>query len=131
MAIARLEKPHCGNSAVPFMNKTTSSVLTRSAMRLWASLTVYLRWHCCLELQCVKLSPYTAPKRRIDSLMLPDPAHSREAPADHARRIMIAVASEITDRHLGVRYGRRDQPLDLFRRHRHQRPRLFTGLSPR
>ena len=31
--MALLEKPHCGNSGVPFMNSTTSLVLTISAMR--------------------------------------------------------------------------------------------------
>src|SRR5689334_15621940 len=34
MATARLENPHCGKSAVPFMNRTTSFLLTMSAMRL-------------------------------------------------------------------------------------------------
>ena len=37
MAIAWLEKPHCGNSGVPFMNRTTSLDLTMSPMRALTS----------------------------------------------------------------------------------------------
>src|SRR6185437_4513133 len=111
MAIARLEKPHCGNSDVPFMNRTMSLFFTISSIREVASLTGHLRWHRRFELQCVKLSPYASPKRRIDRLVLPDPAHSFKAAADHARGIMIAVAGKIADRHLGVGDRRLDQPL--------------------
>src|SRR2546423_4842395 len=119
--MARLENPHCGNSAVPFMNRTISFDLTISTMRVWASLTGCLRIrHCGLELQCVKLSPYSPPERGIDRLVLLDPAHSGKAPAHHARRIMVAVAGEVADRHLGLRNGRLDQPLDLAPGHGHQ-----------
>src|SRR5690348_18188874 len=92
MAIARLEKPHCGNSAVPFMKSTTSLLFTISAMRELTSLTGHLRWHCRFELQCVKLSPNSPPKRGIDRLVLPDAAEAGEAAADDACGIMIAVA---------------------------------------
>src|SRR4051794_34232067 len=118
MAIARLEKPHCGNSAVPFMNSTTSFLLTRSAMRSVESLTGRLRFrHCGFELQCVKLSPYSSPKRGIDRLMLLDAAQPVEAAAFDARCIMVAVAGKIADRDFGVGNRRLDQPLDLARRH--------------
>src|SRR3954469_3225941 len=104
IAIARLEKPHWGKSAVPFMNSTISSFLTRSAMRAVGSLTGCLRVrHRGFELQCVKLTSDAPPKRGIDGLMLLDPAQSGEAAADDARRIMVAVAGEVADRHLGVR----------------------------
>ena len=80
MAIARLEKPHCGNSAVPFMKRTMSLLLTMLVDSGLASLTVRLRLrHRGFELQCVKLTPYSSPERRIDRLVLPDPAHPREA----------------------------------------------------
>src|SRR3954463_5313626 len=129
IAIARLENPHCGNSAVPFMNSTMSFALTRSSMRAWASLTDRLRVrHRGFELQCVKLSPNSPPERGIDGLVLPDPAEPGKAWADDAGRIMIAVAGEVADRHLGVGNRRLDQRLDLAGRHRHQRPNPFTGL---
>src|SRR3954471_9585331 len=52
--------------------------------------------------------------------MLLDPAQAFEAAAKDPRRIMIAVAGEIADRHLGARDRRLDQPLDLDCRHGHQ-----------
>src|SRR5438309_3039265 len=122
MATARLEKPHWGNNAVPFMNRTISFFPTISAMRDWESLTVGLRLrHCGFELQCVKLSPYTPRKRGINGLMLLDAAHSLEAAASDTRGIMVTVAGEIADGHFGVRDRRLDQPLDLACCHRHQR----------
>src|SRR4051794_6424003 len=106
------------------MKRTTSLLFTMSPMRepasLWGSFTVRLRFgHRRFELQCVKLSPYSPPERRIDSLVLPDSAHPREAAADDARGIMVAVAREVADRHLGVGNGHYDQPLDLGFGHRH------------
>src|SRR6478735_10282161 len=125
MVTARLEKPHCGNKAVPFMNSTMSLLFTSSAIRLWAafwaSLTGRLRIrHCRFELQCVKLTPHAPPKRRIDRLVLANAAHSFKAAADHASRIMVAVAGKVADRHFGVGYRRLDQRLDIVRGHRHQ-----------
>src|SRR4051794_27179296 len=120
MAIARLEKPHCGNSGVPFMNRTMSFLPTISAMRGLASLTGHLRWHCGLELQCVKLSPHSIPKRRIHSLMLLDAAHPFEAPADHAGRVMVAIAGKIANADLSVGNRRLDQPVDVGGGHGHQ-----------
>src|ERR1700754_4771001 len=90
IAMARLEKPHCGNRAVPFMNSTMSFELTMSAMRDWASLTDGLRWHRGFELQCVKLSPYSTPECGIDRLMLFDAAQSGETRAHDTRSIMVA-----------------------------------------
>src|SRR5262249_18823302 len=100
------------------MKSTTSFDLTMSAIRLWASLTDYLLRHRGFELQCVKLTPYSTPERGIDRLMLPDPVHSREAPAHHPRRIMIAVAGEVANGHVGVGNGGFDHRLDLGCGHR-------------
>src|SRR6185295_8400258 len=120
MAIARLEKPHCGNSAVPFMNRTMSFCFTMSSMRLVASVTDSLRVrHCGFELQCVKLTPNTPAERGIDGLMLPDAAQPGEAVADDARGIMVAVPGKVADGHLGVGDGRLDECLDLACSHRH------------
>src|SRR3954454_23949802 len=114
MAIARLEKPHCGNSAGPFMNRTISLCLTMSSMRLVALVTDSLRVrHCGFELQCVKLTPNARPERGIDGLMLLDAAEAGEALADDARSVMVAVAGEIADAHVGVRDGYLDEGLDL------------------
>src|SRR3569833_527310 len=121
MAIARPENPHCGNRAVPFMKRTTSLLLTMSAMREAGSVTFGLQsgWHCGFELQCVKLTPHSAPERGIDRLMLADPAEAGEAAADHARRIMVAVAGKVADRDLGAGNGGLDQRFDLACGHRH------------
>src|SRR5438067_9915503 len=98
MATARLEKPHCGNRAVPFMNSTMSLLFTSSSIRVVASLTGRLRFrHCGFELQCVKLFPYSPPERGINRLVLPDSGHAGEAAAHHPRRIMVAVAGEVAD----------------------------------
>src|SRR5690348_6935367 len=126
IATARLEKPHCGNSAVPFMKRTTSLRFTISPMRELGSplgsVTVRLRFgHRRFELQCVKLSPYSPPERRIDRLVLLDAAHPGEAAADDARGIMVAVAGEVADSDFRIRDRRLDQPLDLAGGHRHQR----------
>src|SRR5438067_8376957 len=119
MATARLEKPHCGNRAVPFMNSTMSLLFTSSSIRVVASLTGRLRFrHCGFELQCVKLSPYSPPKRGIDRLMLFDAAQPGETAAHDASGIMVAVAGQIADLDFGVRNGRFDQPLDLGCGHR-------------
>src|SRR5438067_2941267 len=119
IAIARLEKPHCGNRAVPFMNRTMSFDFTMSAMRACGSLTGCLRIrHCGFELQCVKLSPYSPPERGIDRLMLFDAAQPGETAAHDASGIMVAVAGQIADLDFGVRNGRFDQPLDLGCGHR-------------
>jgi len=48
--------------------------------------------HRGFELQCVKLSPYSPPERRIDSLVLLDAVQSFKGAADHSHRIMISVA---------------------------------------
>src|ERR1041385_3262988 len=120
IAIARLEKPHCGKSAVPFMKRTTSFEPTMSAIRAFGSLTDCLLRHRGLELQCVKLSPYSPPKRGIDRLMLPDPAHPFKAAADNTCGIMVAVSGKIANDHFGVRNGCLDQPFDLGCSHRHQ-----------
>src|SRR3954453_7540814 len=127
IAIARLEKPHCGNSAVPFMKSTISLLFTMSAMRardsgVDASLTGRLRVrHCGFELQCVKLSPYSAAEGGIDRLMLSNSAQSGETAAHDARCIMVAVTGKIADFDFSVGDGRLDQPLDLACGHRHQR----------
>src|SRR5215470_8914302 len=97
MATARLEKPHWGKSAVPFMKSTTSLALTRSAMRFRASLTNRLLRHRGFELQCVKLTPDPAPKRGIDRLMLLDPGHAGETLAHDPRSIVVAVAGKVAD----------------------------------
>src|SRR5207253_4549053 len=67
----------------------------------------------------VKLSPHSSPKRRIDGLVLLNAAQSREAAADNAGGIMVAIAGEVADRHFGIRDDRLDQPLDLACRHGH------------
>ena len=94
MVIARLEKPHCGNSGVPFMNSTTSLLFTISSMRLLHRSSFVSCGRCSLKLQRMQFSAHPAAERGIDALVLPDPRHPREGRAHDPGGIMIAVAAQ-------------------------------------
>src|SRR3954452_9655280 len=118
---ARLEKPHCGNSAVPFMNRTMSLLFTSSSMRDLASPTGCLRVrHCGFELQCVKLSPSSPPESGIGGLMLLDAAPAGETAAPDAGCIMVPGARKIADDDFSVGNGRLVHPPHFDCRHWHQ-----------
>src|SRR5690606_11768194 len=69
IATARLEKPHCGKSAVPFMNKVTSFELTMSAMRALVSDMVFsLFGYRGGELERVQFPTHARPQRLVDAL---------------------------------------------------------------
>src|SRR5438045_835483 len=133
MAIARLEKPHCGKSAVPFMNRTTSLERTSSSMRVVASVMISSRgpgggpdlvsnsiWCRSRQLQGVERAAHAAAERFIDLLVLADPRQAAEALGHHAGGIMVAVAGKIRDLDPRVRNPLQDQRFDLVRRHRHR-----------
>src|SRR5262245_39835626 len=72
-----------------------------------------------LQRQRVQRAAHLSAQRVIDHLMLLHPRFAAERGGDHGRRIVIAIAGEVADRHLRVRDLALDQPLDLLRQHRH------------
>src|SRR4051812_30276007 len=120
--MARLEKPHCGKSGVPFMNRTTSLFFTTSSMRPRTSVMILflLLGDAGGELERVKLGAHAPAQCLVDALMLADERLPAEAFRDHPRLIMIAVAGEIDDLDAGVGNPLADQRLDLVGRHRHE-----------
>src|SRR4051812_41200876 len=97
MAIARLEKPHCGKSGLPFMNSSTSLPSTRPWMRSCTSSVtcLLLDWRFGGELERVEHAAHAPAERRINRLVLAHARHSPEHGGDHPRCIVIAVSGEI------------------------------------
>src|SRR3954469_25407999 len=93
MATARLEKPHCGKRAVPFMNRTTSLLWTISSIRVlvsdMGSSSIGGRGG---ELERVEGAAHAAAQRLVDALVLADARQAPEAFGDDPRGIMVAVA---------------------------------------
>src|ERR1700688_2642538 len=77
-----------------------------------------------LQRQRVQLADHLGLERLVDDLVLLDSGFAAKRFGYHSRGIMIAVAGEIADRHLGVRNARPDQAFDIVRCHSH-------GASPR
>src|ERR1700761_5985992 len=71
------------------------------------------------ELEGVEHASHAATESLVHTLMLADARQATKTLADHARRIMIAVAGEIGDLDGRVGDARADQRRDLVRRHRH------------
>src|SRR5260370_7433140 len=87
----------------------------------------------------MKHAAHLALQRLIDDLVLLDAGFAAERLRDHGRRIMVAVAGEVADRHLGVGNSRLDHRFDIMGVHRHSRispirrfeSRPATGLRVR
>jgi hypothetical protein len=60
----------------------------------------------------------------VNQLMLLNPGLALERCRDDGRRIVIAIAGKVTNRHLRIRNVRLDQPLDFTGLHSH-RPALL------
>src|ERR1700682_2500838 len=75
--------------------------------------------HAGLQRQRVKYSAHLALQRLIDDLVLLDAGFAAERLRDHGRRIVVAIAGQIADRHLGVGYSRLDHRFDIAGVHRH------------
>src|SRR5687767_16037912 len=108
MATARLEKPHCGNSGVPFMNSTTSWLLTMSAMRACGSDMARVPFASLVgnrggQLQGVERAAHPALERGVDRLVLGDARLALEAVPDHMGGVVVAVAGEVGDGDFGSR----------------------------
>src|SRR6202171_4971739 len=80
--------------------------------------------HAGLQRQRVKYSAHLSLQRLIDDLVLLDAGFAAERLRDHGRRIVVAIAGQIADRHLGVRYSRLDHRFDIAGVHRH------SSISP-
>src|SRR5262249_6612784 len=72
-------------------------------------------------LQCkrMELASHFGLQGLVDELMLLHPGLATESLRKHRRRIVVAVAGKIADRHLGIWDTRFDQPLDVVGLHRH------------
>jgi hypothetical protein len=66
-------------------------------------------------------------ERLIDDLMLLDTGFAPESLGDDCRRVMVAVAGKIADRHFGIRYSHPNQSFDVVRSHGHWAD-LLAGL---
>src|SRR5690606_10868308 len=125
------EKPHCGNTGVPFMKSTTSLLPTSWSMR-WrrvssSILAILLSGRYAgslrrrrLQSEGVELSPHPPLQCLVNHLVLLHAVLSGEGSRHDMARVVVAVAAEILDRDLRVGQGGLDQPLDLTRVHRHQ-----------
>src|SRR5947209_3036576 len=67
----------------------------------------------------MECAAHLAAERLIDELVLLHPRLAAERFGDDGCGIMVAVAGEVANRHLGVRDPGLDQPLDLARPHGH------------
>src|SRR5258708_4833417 len=98
------EKPHCGNTGVPFMNSSTSFLPISSRMRSNTSLMSETPEDLTLnigrsgllrhggELECVENAAHPAAQRAIDHLVLLDLRLAGEGRRNHRGGIVIAVA---------------------------------------
>src|ERR1051325_4696709 len=95
IATARLEKPHCGKSGVPFMNRTMSLFFTTSSMRSRTSvMSLPLLGDAGGQLERVELGAHAPAQGLVDALMLAHERLAAKALRDHPRFIMVAVAGE-------------------------------------
>src|SRR5580704_5165362 len=72
-----------------------------------------------LQRQRMQLAAHFGLERLVDDLVLLDSGFAAKRFGDHGCGIMVAVAGEIADRHLGVRNARPDQAFDIVRSHCH------------
>src|SRR4029078_9884363 len=131
-----IEKPHCGIAFVPFMKRTTSLPEICLPIQFWTSwcgcvISYSLRGCGGFERQRVQRPAHLAFQRVIHHLVLLHPRLAAKGLRDHGRRIMVAVAGEVLDAHLGIGNPLLDQLFDLCHRHGH-RPKSpgLLGLRP-
>src|ERR1700676_2196465 len=77
-----------------------------------------------LQRQRVQHPAHLALQRLVDDLVLLDPGFAAERLRNHGRGIVVAIAGQIADRHLGIGYRRLDHRFDIVGVHRH------SGMSP-
>src|SRR5690348_385342 len=86
-----------------------------------SAISVSGRWYAGLQRERVQDAAHLAFQGGVDQLVLLHARFSAKAFRDDRRGVVVAVAGEIADRHLGVRDARLDQLLDLAGVHRHAR----------
>src|SRR5215510_12530889 len=69
----------------------------------------------------MKLAAHLGLEGFVDDLMLLHPRLAAKALGQHGGGIVVAIAGQIADRHLGIRYARLDEPLDIAGSHGHWR----------
>src|SRR6185295_6581093 len=77
----------------------------------------------------MQLAAHLAFQGLVDELMLLHPRLAAERGRDHGRRIVVAVAGKVADRHHGVGDAATDQLLDFACVHRHARFPLIRPLT--
>src|SRR5215469_7123378 len=134
------ENPHCGNTGVPFMNRSTSCLPISSRMRsnTWGSLISIsprstragagvatnigrsrpLRHGG--QLQGMQNAPHATTERAINHLVLLDLGFAGEGRGNHRGGIVVAVAGQVLDFDLRPRNALLDQANDLFGSHCHE-----------
>src|SRR4051812_37228597 len=142
------EKPHWGNTGVPFMNSSTSFLPISSRMRSNTSLignsqdlTLNIRRSAPRrhggQLQGVQHAAHAIAQRPIDHLVLLDLGLAGKGRRNDRGRPMVAVAREVLHLDRGVRDALLDQGNDVFSGHRHgskpliQRRSCRSAASPR
>ena len=72
-----------------------------------------------LQRQRMQLAAHLGLERLVDDLVLLHPRLAAEALRQHRRRIVVAIAGQVANCHLGVGDARLDQALDFVRVHGH------------
>src|SRR5262249_40640868 len=136
------EKPHCGKTGVPFMNKTTGLSSICCLMRSLVVLSMFRSSCCgsgssptsvssefalilrCVGVQCqrVQFVAHSPAQGLVNHLMLLHPALAAEGSGNDMGGVMVAVAAQILDQDRGVGQALLDKPLDCHCIHRHQPP---------
>ena len=81
-----------------------------------------------LQGERVKLAAHFGPKRVVNDLVLLDARFAAKRFGDNGCRIVVAVAGEIADRHIGVGNMSPDQPFNIACSHRHGESRRWGWI---
>src|SRR3954453_19498116 len=106
---AQSQRP-ASDSAIPIQYRIGQRPSKHHALTLWRS---------GLQRQRVQFPAHFALERLVDELVLLHPRFALERARDDGRRIMIAIARKVADRHLRIRNPGADQPLYFASVHCH------------
>src|SRR3546814_11089295 len=104
IATSRIEKRHCGNSGLPFMNSSTSLPFTFSSIRAFTSSVIVVTpsfGYAGGELERVKLAAHAHAEPGINRPLLHHPRLATETLAHNAGGLIVAVPGPLRhpDRH--------------------------------
>src|SRR6266850_877548 len=141
------EKPHCGNTGVPFMNSSTSCLPISSRMRskTWGSLISISSMRHRGRGSGLNIGPsgplrhggqfkgmqhtaHAVAQRAIDHLVLLNLGFAGEGCGNDRGGIVVAVARQILDLDLGSGDAFLDQADDVVGGHRHRVLRSYAAL---